>query len=41
MGMLVFRLGLVSLHAKLDVDALHASDCGSRDDWHAVANDTF
>lgn len=37
----VCSLGLVSLHARLDVDALRAQDCGSREDWHVVVNDTF
>lgn len=33
--------GQVSLRARCDVDALHAQDHGSRDDWRAVANDTL
>lgn len=39
-SMHVCSSGLVSLHARLGVDALRAQDCGSREDWHAVVNDT-
>lgn len=40
-NMCMCSLGLVSVHARLDVDALHVQDCGSRKDWRAVVNDTF
>lgn len=33
--------GLVSLGARLEVDALCAQDCGSREDWHTEVNDTL
>lgn len=40
-SMRVCSLGLGSLRARLDVDALCAQDCGSKEVRHAVASDTF